>query len=155
MYIATAARLLILTHNPPCPLTPVSAGAAPRAAARRLQLPGGGPAQQALQPGQDTDPHQPRHVLQARSLTDSLVRVFTVCLHSEPECEEKCRTVTETKCRTRSEQQCAAVEEEKCFTVDEQRCATVNENQCSTVNEQQCSTGEGCCDWSKRASLIG
>ena len=34
----------------------------------------------------------------------------------EPECEEKCNTVTERKCRTRNEQQCSTVNEQKCST---------------------------------------
>lgn len=60
----------------------------------------------------------------------------------EPECEQKCTTVTERKCRQRNNQQCATVNEQKCFAVDEQQCSTVTENQCTTTSEQQCATGK-------------
>ena len=60
----------------------------------------------------------------------------------EPECEQKCTTVTERKCRQKNDQQCATVNEQKCFSVDEQQCSTVTENQCTTRSEQQCSTSK-------------
>ena len=56
----------------------------------------------------------------------------------EPECEEKCTTVTERKCRQRNTQECATVNEQKCNTVNKQQCSTVMDRQCSTSYEQEC-----------------
>ena len=43
----------------------------------------------------------------------------------EPECENKCRSL--------SEKQCSTVQEEQCTTVNKQQCSTVNEQKCTTV----------------------
>ena len=76
------------------------------------------------------------------SLVKSRVPTNPAMCFLEPECEQKCATVTERRCRQRNSQQCANVNEQKCFTVDEQECSTVTDNQCTTVSEQQCATGE-------------